>query len=234
MQTTELIAAMDVPDSDTLRKISTTLPNQLKWLKIGLELYCAEGPRALDAAHEEGRHVFLDLKLHDIPRTVERAVRAAARHRVRMLTVHAGGGRTMLEAAVRGAREFGQDAPKIIAVTVLTSLNDEDLREVGVGTRTREQVLRLSELALAAGADGLVCSSQEVTDLRKRFGHAPLLIVPGIRSGGEAAGDQKRTASAAEATRDGASYLVVGRPILGSPDPASAVLRLLEEIRTVP
>lgn len=232
MQSTELIVALDVPHVEGLKNALITIPNSLPWLKIGLELFCAEGPSVIDAVRADSRRVFLDLKLHDIPRTVERAVRAAALHHVGLLTVHAGGGRAMLEAAMQAAREIGPAAPKIIAVTVLTSLNDQDLRDVGVLRAARDHVLGLAELALAAGVDGLVCSPHEVAALRARFGRQPLLVVPGIRSATDHTGDQKRTATAAEATRAGASYLVVGRPILEAVDPAAAAARIQEEIRS--
>ena len=232
MQSTELIVAMDIPRADGLKGVLASFPKSLSWLKIGLELFCAEGPSVVDIARASGRRVFLDLKLHDIPRTVERAVRAAALQHVGLLTVHAGGGRAMLEAAMRAAREIGPSAPKIIAVTVLTSLNDQDLRDVGVLRAARDHVLSLAELALAAGVDGLVCSPHEVAALRLRFGQEPLLVVPGIRSTTDHTGDQKRTATAAEATRAGASYLVVGRPILEAADPAAATARIQEEIRS--
>ena len=137
----------------------------------------------------------------------------------------------MLTAAVQAAREFGPTAPKIIAVTALTSLSDQDLRDTGVPRTAGEHVLGLADLALAAGVDGLVCSPHEVKSLRQRFGAQPLLVVPGIRAAGEATGDQKRTAGATDATRDGASFLVVGRPILESPDPGAAALRILQEIQ---
>jgi orotidine-5'-phosphate decarboxylase len=231
MQTPELILAVDVPDAKSLSSTLSSIPNQLRWLKIGLELFCAEGPSILAAASVLDRQIFLDLKLHDIPRTVERAVVAAARHRVRLLTIHAGGGRAMVQAAAQAARQFGQHAPKIIAVTVLTSLNDQDMQDAGVSRTASQQVMGLADLALAAGADGLVCSPREVASLRARFGAAPLLVVPGIRAANDGADDQKRTATAAEATRAGASYLVVGRPILAAADPHAATLRMLEEIR---
>lgn len=230
MQSCELILAVDVPDKESLPHVVDKLPNALRWLKIGLELFCAEGPRLLQHASLEQRQVFLDLKLHDIPRTVERAVAAASRNRVRLLTVHAGGGRAMVEAAVQAARNFGPDAPKIIAVTALTSLGETDLRDIGVHRSMREHVLALAELALGAGAHGLVCSPHEIAPLRERFGDAPLLVVPGIRSSLDAPGDQKRTAAAADAVRAGANYLVVGRPILDAPDPRTAAQRLLDEI----
>lgn len=231
MQTPELILAADVPDAQALSTALHGMPKQLRWLKIGLELFCAEGPSILAVAAAAERQIFLDLKLHDIPRTVERAVAAAARHHVRLLTIHAGGGRAMVQAAVQAARQFGQHAPKIIAVTVLTSLNDQDLQDAGVSRTASHQVTGLADLALAAGADGLVCSPREVAALRARFGSGPLLVVPGIRAAGDDAGDQKRTATAAEAASAGASYLVVGRPILEAADPHAAALRMLGEIR---
>ncbi|MBM4154707.1 MAG: orotidine-5'-phosphate decarboxylase [Lentisphaerae bacterium] len=230
MNRSELIVALDVADSSAIGGIVDRLPDEVRWYKVGLELFAAEGPKALEPLAARGRHVFLDLKLHDIPRTVERAVRAAARHGVGLLTLHASGGRAMIEAAAEAARGAGPAAPKILAVTVLTSLDAADLAAIGVGRAPADQVLALAEVALSAGADGVVCSPQEAAAMRKRFGAGPLLVTPGIRLPSDAVGDQKRVATPAGAVRDGATHLVVGRPILEAADPAAAARRVLADM----
>lgn len=219
----EIIVAIDVPTSRELEQTVRRLPHSLRWFKVGLELFCAEGPPALATLHEQEKHIFLDLKLHDIPRTVARAIKAASAHRVDLITIHAGGGADMMEAAAEAAAACGPDRPKLLAVTVLTSLDDADLASVGVTRRVSDQVMALADLAMAAGIDGLVCSPQEVGELRKRLGSTPLLVTPGIRLPGDTVGDQKRVASPGAATRDGASHLVVGRPILDAADPGAAL-----------
>ncbi len=227
---TELIVALDVPRiADALASIAA-LPPEIGWYKIGLELFCAEGPSIVQAVRSQGKSVFLDLKLHDIPRTVERAVKAAARHGVEMLTVHASGGRAMLRAAADAARSFGGKPPKIIAVTALTSLDQKDLHDLGVSRTPSKQVLALADLALSCSVDGLVSSPQEVEALRGRFGPQPVLVTPGIRLPGEEVGDQKRVAAPAAAAKAGASFLVVGRPILEAPSPAAAAREILKDL----
>lgn len=227
----ELIIALDMPSSQALNALLKCLPSEILWFKVGLELFTAEGPRALESLRDHGKKIFLDLKLHDIPHTVERTVAAAAQHGIGMLTLHASGGRSMLEAATQAAQTAGARAPKLIAVTTLTSLRQADLTEVGVNRAMKDQALALGELALTAGLDGLVASAQEVEHLRHRFGPKPLLITPGIRPTGSAAGDQKRVATPTLAVRAGSNFLVVGRPILEAADPRSAALAILNEIR---
>jgi orotidine-5'-phosphate decarboxylase len=226
----ELIVALDVASTPEAIAAVDSLPKEVGWYKIGLELFSAEGPAVVQAVKSRGKSVFLDLKLHDIPRTVERAVRAAAHHGADMLTVHASGGRAMLKAAAEAARTCGRTAPKIIAVTALTSLDQQDLRDLGVGRGLPEHVTALAELALQSGIAGLVCSPQEVENLRSRFGPQPLLVTPGIRPAGGEAGDQKRIATPAAAVRAGANFLVVGRPVLEAPDPAAAARAVLREM----
>ena len=226
----QLIVALDVPGRAEAVAAADALPAEVAWFKIGLELFCAEGPAVLEPFQARNKRLFLDLKLHDIPRTVERAVQSAARHGVSMLTVHAAGGSAMLRAAADAARALGPLAPKIVAVTVLTSLNQEDLRDLGVQRTPGEQVLALGRLALAAGVDGLVCSAQEVAALRQALGPQPLLVTPGIRLPEDEVGDQKRVATPAAACRAGASHLVVGRPILAAADPATAARRILQDL----
>lgn len=228
--TPELIVALDLPSLADLPPLLKKLPDQVRYFKIGLELFTAEGPAAVRLLRERRKEVFLDLKLHDIPNTVARTVTAAARLEVALLTVHAAGGRAMLEAAVEAARACAPRAPKLIAVTTLTSLNQQDLMDIGIQRDLSAQALALGELALAAGVSGLVTSVHEAGDLRKRFGPTPLLVTPGIRPGGEAQGDQKRVATPAMAVKAGASFLVVGRPIVAAVDPSVAAQAILDEM----
>lgn len=226
----ELIVALDVPSSNILPALIRRLPREILWYKVGLELFAAEGPRALEPLKDQGKKIFLDLKLHDIPNTVERAVAAAARHGIGLLTLHAAGGRNMLRAAADTAASMRGQAPKLIAVTTLTSLNQTDLAEIGVSRTVGEQALALGELALKSGMDGLVASAQETAGLRHKFGTGPLLITPGIRPAKGKLGDQKRVATPALATQAGSSFLVVGRPILEAEDPYAAAMSILSEI----
>ncbi len=224
-----LAFALDYSSLDLARAGAATVAAQVGVLKVGLELFVAEGPAATRLGHELGCDVFLDLKLHDIPETVERAVATAAGLGVKYLTLHAAGGARMLEAAARRA-EKESPSLKLLAVTVLTSLDDADLDAIGVAANSAEQVLRLAELALQHGIAGLVCSSAEVARLRRVLGPSALLVTPGIRPAGAAAGDQKRTGNPASAIRDGASLLVVGRPIRDAADPAAAARAILDEM----
>lgn len=226
----ELIVALDVPRMDTALAMVKRLPGKISCYKVGLELFCAAGPAVLRALHELNKQVFLDLKLHDIPRTVERAVQAVAPFNVRMLTLHAAGGRAMLQAAATAARDLGPRAPRLIAVTALTSLDRNDLREIGVERDVPDQVLHMADLALSAGANGVVASVLEAQALRAKFGPDPWLVTPGIRFPADTAADQKRVATPAAAIQAGANFLVVGRPILDAPDPARTAQAFLDEI----
>lgn len=227
----ELIIALDTPSAQELPALIQRLPREILWYKVGLELFTAEGPRALEPLKARGKKIFLDLKLHDIPHTVERAVAAAARHGVGLLTLHAAGGRSMLQAAADAADSFHGQAPKLIAVTTLTSLNQADLAEIGVGRTVADQALALGELALKSGMDGLVAAAQETERLRRNFGPGPLLITPGIRPAAGKSGDQKRVATPTLATQAGSNFLVVGRPILEAEDPYAAAMSILTEMR---
>jgi orotidine-5'-phosphate decarboxylase len=195
-------------------------------LKVGLELYVAEGAPAVRAAAALGRPVFLDLKLHDIPATVEGAARSAAATGATLLTVHAAGGPEMVRAAVRGA------GPKvrILAVTVLTSLDAAALDGIGLAGPPEAAVVRLARLAVGAGAGGLVCSPQEVAAVRAAVGPGPLLVVPGVRPAGAALGDQARVATPAQAVAAGADVIVVGRPLRDAPDPVAAARAIAAEL----
>lgn len=216
-----LIPAIDTADPVRAAALADALAPHCGALKLGLELFTAEGPAAMRAMVERAP-VFLDLKLHDIPNTVAGAVRSLLPLRPAMLTLHAVGGPAMIAAAREAAEAAGADRPILLAVTVLTSLDAATLAETGVTGGPVQQVLRLARLALAAGADGLVCSPQEVSRIRDSFGQAPLLVVPGVRPAGSAAGDQARTATPAEAVAAGADWIVVGRPITGAADPVAA------------
>jgi len=222
-----LVVALDTADIDQARAWAGALAPHCGMLKLGLEFVLAQGPAGVRAI--TGRPVFLDLKLHDIPNTVAGAVRAVLPLCPRMLTVHAGGGPAMIEAA-RQAADAAGDVPLLLAVTVLTSLDSSALHATGVAGGPRQQVLRLARLALDAGADGIVCSAHEASMLRDALGAGPVLVVPGIRPLGAAAGDQARTMAPREAVDAGADWIVVGRPITGSADPAAAAAAIMMEI----
>ena len=229
-----IIAALDLPDPKAAAALAGKLLGHVGLFKIGLELFVAHGKAALDAVEPFGLKVFLDLKLHDIPQTVESAARGAGALGVDMVTVHASGGAAMVAAARRGlqqgAAEAGKPAPRLLAVTVLTSLGEDDLAAIGLQGPASQAVLRLARLALGAGADGLVCSPAEVAGLRQEVGPAPLLVDPGIRPAGAEQGDQRRTGTPHQAIVDGATYLVVGRPLRDSPDPAAAADAIARDI----
>jgi len=224
-----LIVALDVPDARSAMRLVAELEGTCSWFKIGLELFIAAGPAVLEPIIARGHNVFLDLKLHDIPNTVAGAVRSAAALGVRMLTVHASGGPAML-AAAKAALAGLANPPELLAVTVLTSMDAEQLHSTGVDRAPSQQVELLTKMGVAARFRGFVCSPQEVAAVRALTGPEGVLVIPGIRPAGAAIGDQKRVAGPAEALRLGASYLVVGRPITGVPSPAEAAKAILEEM----
>jgi orotidine-5'-phosphate decarboxylase len=221
-----ICAALDVGDPGAAEKLASKLAGHVGVFKVGLELFVAHGRAAVDAVRRFGLPIFLDLKLHDIPQTVEGAARGVASLGVDYLTVHASGGAEMIRAARRALPRT-----RLLAVTALTSLGVEDLDAVGL---SRDVVPRLARLAIGAGADGVVCSPQEVAALRAALGPGPLLVVPGIRPSGSNPGDQRRTGTPAEAIRAGASLLVIGRPLRDAPDPAAAADAIAREIASVP
>ena len=227
----ELIVALDVQSrAEAVEKVKA-IGDPVGFYKIGLELFTAEGPDVVKAVKDLGKRVFLDLKFHDIPRTVERAVRSGGKLGVDLMTIHSVGGAAMIRAAAEAAAEFGAGGPKILAVTVLTSLDQGDLQDVGIVGRTpAEQVAAMAKFATENGAHGLVCSPKEVGALSKTLGSGTLFITPGVRPAGSAVGDQKRVATPAEAVRDGATHLVVGRPILAAEDPIAAARAIRAEI----
>jgi orotidine-5'-phosphate decarboxylase len=224
-----LIVALDVPDSRSAMRLVAELEGTCSWFKVGLELFISTGPAVLEPIIARGHNVFLDLKLHDIPNTVTGAVRSAAGLGVRMLTVHAGGGPAML-AAAKSALVGIANPPELLAVTVLTSMDAEQLHAIGVERAPSEQVVSMARLGLESGIRGFVCSPQEVAAVRALTGPQGVLVIPGIRPAGAAIGDQKRIAGPAEALRMGASYLVVGRPITQAPNPGEAAAAILEEM----
>ena len=217
-----LCVALDAPDLGTAEAWARATAPHARLLKVGLELFSAEGGQAVRRIAAHGP-VFLDLKLHDIPTTVAGAVRSIAPLRPAFLTIHAAGGGARVAAAREAAEKAGGEGRmRILAVTVLTSLDAAALAETGVAGGPVQQVLRLARLAVAAGADGLVCSPREVAPLRDALGGGPVLVVPGVRPAGSAADDQARTATPEEMAAAGADYVVVGRPITRAPDPAAA------------
>lgn len=226
-----IVAALDTQDRAQAAAWARALAGRIGVAKVGLELFAAAGPAAVAAVRESGLPVFLDLKLHDIPNTVAGAVRSAAGLGVAMLTVHAAGGRAMVAAAREAAETAGADRPMILAVTVLTSLTAADLAATGVEDAPASQVLRLARLAIAAGADGLVCSPLEVAPLRAALGRSVPLVVPGIRPVGSRADDQARVTTPEEAVAAGADWLVIGRPITRAPDPAAAADAIAASLR---
>jgi orotidine-5'-phosphate decarboxylase len=224
-----LIVALDVPNTKTALELVNQLEQTCRWFKVGLELFVAAGPAVLEPLLARGYSVFLDLKLHDIPNTVAGAVRSAAGMGARMLTVHALGGPAMLLAAHEAAASL-QNGPELLAVTMLTSMDQAQMNAVGMTQTPNAQVELLARMGTEAGIRGFVCSPNEVGALRQLTGQDGILVIPGIRPAGAAAGDQKRVATPAETLRRGASYLVVGRPITQADHPAEAAETILREI----
>jgi orotidine-5'-phosphate decarboxylase len=224
-----LIVALDVPDAAAAIALVNRLEVNCHWFKVGLELFTAAGPAVLEPLVKRGHSIFLDLKLHDIPNTVAGAVRSAAALGVKMITLHAAGGPAMLSAA-RAALDGLADPPQLLAVTVLTSMDQAQANAIGLDRSPAEQVELLARMGLEAGIRGFVCSPREVGSLRALTGPEGVLVTPGIRPAGSEIADQKRIATPAEALRQGASYLVVGRPITQAPDPAEAAEAILKEM----
>jgi len=233
MRENPIVVALDLPRDEAI-SLADTLKGSVSWLKVGMTLFYAEGPEILASLREKGFNLFVDLKLHDIPHQVTGAAAQMSRLGAGMFTVHASGGSAMMAAAVessrRAAEEVGVAAPKVLAVTVLTSTDDAGLAEVGVPATAAEQVRRLGVLAKRAGVDGLVCSPWEAAEMRAIMGEDALVVTPGVRPAWAESGDQARVATPAMALAAGASHLVVGRPITAAPVPAHAVQRILSEI----
>jgi len=228
-----IIVALDYAEASQAQAVVARLHPSACRLKVGKELFTHGGPVLVEKMLMQGFQVFLDLKFHDIPHTVAQACKAAAELGVWMVNVHTLGGRKMLEAA-REAVESSSQRPLLIGVTMLTSLEDEDLRDIGIASTVEDQVIRLAGLAQQAGLDGVVCSAQEARSLRMRCGPGFCLVTPGIRPAGAATQDQRRVMGPAEALRAGADYLVIGRPITQAPDPHAALMAIQSEITSVP
>jgi orotidine-5'-phosphate decarboxylase len=226
-----LIVALDVPDAPSALELVRRLEGTCSWFKVGLELFVAAGPGILEPILARGHSIFLDLKFHDIPNTVAGAVRSAAQLGARMLTIHATGGPAML-AAARTALDGVPNAPELLAVTMLTSMDAGQMTAVGLERNPPDEVELLAHMAIDQGLRGFVCSPKEVAAVRSLAGPAATLVVPGIRPAGSDIGDQKRIATPADTLRMGASYLVVGRPITQAADPAAAAAAIVSEMAT--
>jgi orotidine-5'-phosphate decarboxylase len=233
-----ILVALDTTDLAVAKNWARATRGVAAGIKLGLEFFNARGPAGIAEVAELGAPLFLDLKFHDIPNTVAGAVRAVAPLKPMILNLHASGGAAMMRAALDAARDsaarLGVAPPKLIAVTILTSLSDADLAEVGQPSGALDQVRRLAALTQACGLDGVVCSPHEIATLRRDLGPDFLLVIPGVRPSWAAAGDQKRVMEPRQAMEAGADYLVIGRPITGAADPAEAARRIATEIAGVP
>lgn len=226
---TQLILALDVETRDEAVALVRPLRGQLRWVKLGLQLFTRHGPDIVNEFSDLGFKVFLDLKLHDIPNTVASAIKSLRGRPCSLLTIHTLGGSEMMRRAGETAREALPDAA-VLGVTVLTSMDEGQLAGIGIARPPAEQVKLLARLAVNSGLNGLVCSPLELAMLRAELGSGPALVTPGIRSADAPADDQSRTLSPAEAARLGASHIVVGRPILKAPDPVAAVREIKNAI----
>lgn len=229
MNDPKIIVALDYSSAALALQLVDRLDPSLCRLKVGKELFTASGPQFVEKLMQRGFDIFLDLKFHDIPNTVAHVCNIAASLGVWMINVHALGGRRMLEAA-RAAVEQSTQRPKLIAVTMLTSMAQQDLREIGIHTTPAEMVLNLASLAHASGMDGVVCSAHEAALLRNNFGHEFCLVTPGIRPSSAEADDQSRVMTPQAAMQAGSSYLVIGRPITQAHDPVQALREINQQI----
>jgi orotidine-5'-phosphate decarboxylase len=229
-----IIAALDVPKAETALKLAEQLAPVVGAFKIGSELFTSAGPDIVKKIRATGASVFLDLKFHDIPNTVAKAIAAAVRLDVQMLTIHTCGGAEMMGAAEKSAREtareLGRTPPLVLGVTVLTSMDSNELSAIGVEANVGRQVERLANLAASSGLRGLVCSPLEIADLRQFLPREVQLVTPGIRTSSDRSDDQKRTLSAKEAIAAGANWLVIGRPIYGAENPRAAAEQILASL----
>jgi orotidine-5'-phosphate decarboxylase len=231
----KLIVALDLPSGSAAAQMAERLLGHVGLFKVGSELFTAEGPVTVRYLITTGHKVFLDLKFHDIPNTVRAAAREAAELGVSLVNVHASGGRKMMESALEGVRSAGaapEAGTKVLAVTMLTSLEAQDLAELGISGTPMEAVVRLARLAQTAGLDGVVASAREIAAIRQACGPEFLIVTPGIRPASSAINDQARIATPSSAIAAGASYLVVGRPITGAPDPVAAADAIVAEMDT--
>ena len=225
-----IFVALDTVDAGRALSLAEALAGLIGGVKLGKEFFTANGPAGVERVARAGLPVFLDFKFNDIPQTVSAAVTAALPLRPFLITIHALGGGAMMRAAAAAASAAGTERPMLVAVTVLTSLDDADLRELGLAGPVPDRVLELARLARGCGLDGVVCSAQEVAALRQDLGPDFKLVVPGIRPSWAAAGDQKRVMTPADAVAAGADVLVIGRPITGADDPRDAALRIAGEM----
>ena len=223
-----IIVALDMESEKALDLAKKLNPQECK-VKVGSQLFTADGPIIIDKLNELGFDIFLDLKFHDIPNTVKKAVEVAIKMGVWMLNVHSLGGKEMLRAAYEVVEKVSIK-PLLVGVTVLTSLNDKSLKEVGLGLNTEDQVLLLAELCQTEGLNGVVCSANELSVLRKHLEEDFLLVTPGIRSSGQESDDQKRISTASEAISNGADYIVIGRDISNEIDPSKKIRQILETV----
>ena len=230
---TKLIVALDVSTAAAAQKIVSAIGDSANIYKVGLQLYTAEGPQVVRDLISSGRRVFLDLKYHDIPNTVAAAVCEAAGLGVAMLTVHTLGGQKMLRAATEAASAVNPKI-RVVAVTVLTSMDESELGQVGIQGGILNEVMRLTNLAAAAGCHGVVASAREASEIRSHFGENFLIVTPGVRPEGSAHGDQARVVTPAQAIAAGASHIVVGRPIIEAADPAAEARAILDQMSLVP
>lgn len=227
-----IIVALDVPNAHAAKDLVSLLREEVGMFKVGLELFCSEGPGFVKGLVEDGHKIFLDLKLHDIPNTVAGAIRSLSQLGVFMCNVHALGGYTMMEQAAKTLQESAKEGarPLLIGVTILTSMDDEDLREVGISTTSDEEVVRLAKLAKGAGLDGVVASPKEVELIRTACGDDFAIVTPGVRPAWASTDDQKRVLTPKEAVSKGATYVVIGRPITKASDPVQAARRIAAEM----
>lgn len=229
-----LIVALDVSTMDAMKSIVSSLGDSVSFYKVGMELFYAEGDQTVRYLQENGKQVFLDLKLHDIPNTVAHGVSSLTRLGANLITIHGQGGPVMMKAAAEAAREsaekLGIERPKLLAITVLTSFDDESWTSIGGQLPIADQVIRLAKLAKESGMDGVVCSALEAKMIREACGPDFLIVTPGIRPSFAATNDQKRIATPASALQDGASRLVIGRPITQAENPQEAVRLIIEEM----
>ncbi len=229
----KLIVAIDTDEFDKAKNLIDTLEDSVDIFKVGLEQYVATRGKTIDYLHEKGKKIFLDLKFHDIPNTMQSAVRAAVRDRVWLMTIHVSdinGMKECAKAAKEEAEKLGIDKPIIVGVTVLTSLSNDDLKDIGCDLTTEELAVKRAKLAKEAGIDGIVCSAMEVSKIVDACGEDFVKVCPGIRPLNKEVGDQKRVVTPADAIRNGASYLVVGRPITKATNPKQAAIDIVKEI----
>ncbi|MCF0157079.1 MAG: orotidine-5'-phosphate decarboxylase [Veillonella sp.] len=232
-----LIVALDVSTMDAMKSIVSSLGDSVSFYKVGMELFYAEGDQTVRYLQDQGKHVFLDLKLHDIPNTVAHGVSSLTRLGANLITIHGQGGPIMMKAAAQAAREsaeqLGIERPKLLAITVLTSFDDEAWTSIGGQLPISDQVIRLAKLAKESGMDGVICSALEAKMIREACGPNFLIVTPGIRPSFAATNDQKRIATPASALADGASRLVIGRPITQAANPQEAVRLIIEEMESL-